>query len=141
MECNIHKVNIFNATQLNKMIDILKIKCPQRNRKHNICPKKEENPCSHSSEYTVIYTFKASFGIKKPFGEKKKGKVSSIAERPGVLTGSAEQRWHRDALLHQGCGNIQNHQGSSKTFHERWGGNGRSEQSLTGLGHGASKGK
>jgi len=42
MECNIHKVNISNATQFNKMIDILKIKCPQRNRKHKICPKKRK---------------------------------------------------------------------------------------------------
>lgn len=42
MECNIHKINTFNATQFNKMIDIPKIKCPQRNGKHNICPKKRK---------------------------------------------------------------------------------------------------
>lgn len=60
------------------MIDIPKIKCPQRNRKHNISPKERENPCSLSSEYTIIYAFKARFGIKESFGGKKKVKFSLL---------------------------------------------------------------
>lgn len=80
MECNIHKVNTFNATQFNKMIDILKIKCPQRNRKHNICPKKREYPCSLSNQYTTIHAFKANFVTKRPFWGKKKSKVSHVSQ-------------------------------------------------------------